>query len=728
MGVKRSAIYLLVLFGFILIFFASVSVATNPADVSAINNLYAALGYPPLPGWTASAGDPCAEAWQGVVCDATMTNIIQITVIGANLGGELGDTLGSFSSLQSIDLSNNAIGGSIPTSFPVTITNIFLADNNFTGSLPDTLSSLTQLSALSLNDNNLSGEIPDSFEGLTALVNLDLSSNSLSGELPSSLGSLSSLTTFHLQNNQLSGTLDVLQDLPLRDLNIENNLFNGPIPDKLLSIPDFKKDGNPFNTTTTSAPPLSPYPNTPPTSGTPFFPSPKQTPGKQPPGKQGPPQASGPSSTQDHTSTTTTKSWSAKKIVWVSIASVFGLIVLVLACLLFSPRRYRRKRIPGLIPKRHEIAPDTGNRVNHIDNAPSTQPTNQVVKAPPPPPVAIPQQINLPYEKVIVEPIVPVEAAGPSTKPVLPRTHVRSYTIASLQQYTNSFSQDHLIGNGMLGSVYRAQLPDGKLLAVKKLDKRVISQLKEEEFIELVNNLDKIRHANVVELMGYCSEHSQRLLIFEYCSSGTLQDALHADDDYKKKFSWNARIRMALGAARALEYLHEFCDPPIIHRNFKSANVLLDDDLSVRVSDCGLAPLITRGSVSQLSGHLLSTFGYGAPEFESGIYTSMSDVYSFGVVMLELLTGRMSYDSTRHRGEQLLVRWAVPQLHDIDALSRMVDPSLNGEYPVKSLSNFADIILRCVQGEPEFRPPMSEVVQDLIQMIRREASVRSDRG
>ncbi|KZV30227.1 protein STRUBBELIG-receptor FAMILY 3-like, partial [Dorcoceras hygrometricum] len=129
-----------------------------------------------------------------------------------------------------------------------------------------------------------------------------------------------------------------------------------------------------------------------------------------------------------------------------------------------------------------------------------------------------------------------------------------------------------------------------------------------------------------------------------------------------------------------------------------------------------------------LSGQLLTTYGYGAPEFESGIYTSKSDVYSFGVVMLELLTGRMSYDRTRTRGEQFLVRWAIPQLHDIDALSRMVDPALNGNYPVKSLSHFADIISRCVLTEPEFRPPMSEVVQDLVRMIRKESPSRSSDG
>jgi serine/threonine protein kinase len=297
---------------------------------------------------------------------------------------------------------------------------------------------------------------------------------------------------------------------------------------------------------------------------------------------------------------------------------------------------------------------------------------------------------------------------------------VKSFTIASLQQYTNSFSQENLIGGGTLGSVYRAQLPDGKLLAVKKLDRRILSQQKDDDFINLVNNIDKIRHANVVQLVGYCAEHDQKLLVYEYCSNGTLQDALHSDDEFKRKLSWNYRVRMALGAARALEYLHEFCDPPVVHRNFKSANILLDDELLVHVSDCGLAPLISSGAVSQLSGQLLSAFGYGAPEFDSGTYTFMSDVYSFGVVMLELLTGRKSYDRERNRGEQFLVRWAMPQLHDIDALTKMVDPSIDGKYPAKSLSNFADIILRCVQTEPEFRPAMSEVVQDLAEMIRKD--------
>ncbi|KAG9140077.1 hypothetical protein Leryth_023692 [Lithospermum erythrorhizon] len=705
-----------ILVGLLLLYVVSISDAiTNLADVAAINNLYVSLGSPALPLWVASGGDPCGEAWQGVTCD-TSNNIISITISAANLGGELGENFGDFSSIQTVLLSNNHIGGSIPTNLPPTLQNLFLSSNLFTGNIPSSLSSLTGLSAMSLNDNQLTGEIPDSFQSLQSLVNLDMSTNNLSGQLPPSLGNLSSIRTIHLQNNQLSGTLDVLQDLPLSDLNIANNQFSGPIPDKLLSLPTFKKDGNPFNSSITpspppsssTSPPMPPFFGAGPSTSVQAPPGTGRTPpgtGRTPPasGQTRGKQAEGPSTTEDSSSKSTKKSSSTKKIIWISIVAVVSVIILILAILLCIPKCITGKRERHRVSKRHEIAPYMGDRDNPRTNASLVQPRHQEEKAPPvkverpkeehqqgprktsppskppkepnvqklsaipkqhdheidlsrfdidlmvppppPPPPATPPPPPVLPEKVIVKPIAPTEVTTQKspTRP-LPSTSVKSFSIASLQLYTDSFSQDNLLGTGMLGTVYRAELPNGKLLAVKKLDKRVSNQQKDDEFLEMVNNLDKIRHANVVELMGYCAEHGQRLLIYEYCSNGTLQDALHSDDEFKKNLSWNARIRMALGAARALEYLHEVCDPPMIHRNFKSTNILLDDELSVYVSDCGLAPLISSGAVSQLSGQLLTTYGYGAPEFESGIYTSKSDVYSFGVVMLEILTGRMSYD------------------------------------------------------------------------------------
>ncbi|KAK1317214.1 Protein STRUBBELIG-RECEPTOR FAMILY 5 [Acorus calamus] len=186
-------------------------------------------------------------------------------------------------------------------------------------------------------------------------------------------------------------------------------------------------------------------------------------------------------------------------------------------------------------------------------------------------------------------------------------------------------------------------------------------------------------------------------------------------DDYSRPLTWDTRVRIALGTARAVEYLQEVCSPSAVHKNIKSANILLDTELNPHLSDCGLTKFHQHTSQNLGSG-------YNAPECTSAsAYTLKSDVYSFGVVMLELLTGRKPFDNTKPRTEQSLVRWSTPQLHDIDALAKMVDPALRGLYPPKSLSRFADVIALCVQSEPEFRPPMSEVVQALVRLVQRSS-------
>ncbi|RWR90731.1 protein STRUBBELIG-RECEPTOR FAMILY 3 isoform X1 [Cinnamomum micranthum f. kanehirae] len=665
---------------------------TNGQDVYAINSLYIALGSPPLPGWVSTGGDPCAQGWQGVQCVGS--NISTIVINGANLGGQLGDQLMNFSSIETIDLSNNQIGGSIPNNLPTTIKTFFLSANQFTGSIPDSLSTLTLLSAI------------------------DLSSNNLSGQLPHSLQSLSALTT----------------------LNIENNLFLGPVPEKMLSIPNFKRDGNPLNTTAASSP--SPLTSPPSSSEGPTAPA---TPGKS---------ANGPSSQDGSQSKRSRKS--RKTILIVAFVAI-GVIVCIVGVLLVAMLLIRCCEKQSKLEST-TMRPETGgykgtkekpkgnnSLIEHTAEANKVPVSQEVVQKP-----MKESQIDTvrtenvsqkpseqlemdmarvgviaptpPAEKVTVNAIVPAELPRDLSLPT-------SFTVGSLQQYTNSFASENLIGVGMLGSVYRAELPDGQLLAVKKLDSSVPRD--DESFLNLVSSISKLQHANVVKLVGYCVEHKQQLLVYEYCGGGTLNDILHSGDELNQKLTWNARIRLALGAARALEYLHEVCQPPVVHRNFKSANLLLDNELlAVRASDCGLAPLISSGSVRQLSGNILSSLGYGAPEFiQSGAYTLKSDVYSYGVVMLELLTGRKSHDSSRPRGEQHLARWATNHLHDIASLSRMVDPSLNGRYPEKSLSQFADIISTCIQSEPEFRPPMSDIVQNLLRMMPREPiSGRSNRN
>ncbi|KAH9748528.1 protein STRUBBELIG [Citrus sinensis] len=580
------------------------------------------------------------------------------------------------------------------------VTEIRLTGMNLGGVLADTLGDLESVINISLSGNQLTGSIPESLSRLTQLLDFDLSANNLTGQLPPSTRNLSSLYSLHLQNNKLSGTLNVLEDLHLIDL----------------------KDGNPFNTTVIALPPTAIPPSIAPA---PTF----QAPGDQ---------ADAPSAFEMTNSAKAKKFWTTKRVIWVALSA--AAILCALGCSLIMWRYCKTRRVNRDAEKNTGTYKGPGEKPNY-KNSP-LQPSGQVEEVSKEPVVKSqdghgvdsrrmvssprPQDEKLPLpplplplvEKVTVKPLAPAEVtrrSSPSTNVI--SSSVSVFTIASLQQYTNSFSEGNFIGEGLLGSVYKAELPGGKLLAVKKLSNTVSQRQTDEEFLELVSTISRLRHGNIVELIGYCNEHGQHLLVYDYGGNCTLHDLLHGDEEAHKKFSWNIRIRVALGAARALQYLQEVCEPPIVHGNFKSSNILLDEKLIVRVSDCGLAPLLFSGSTNELSEGLLTAHGSGAPEFESGSYSCQSDVYSLGVVMLELLTGRKPYDRSRPRGEQSLVRWAIPRLHDIDALSRMVDPSLDGAYLAKSLSRFADIISRCVQWEPGFRPPMSEIVQDLLCMI-----------
>ncbi|CAL9134810.1 unnamed protein product [Musa textilis] len=690
---------------------------TNELDVSAINSFYAALGSPPLPGWVLSGGDPCVEGWQGVQC--VDSNITGIVINAANLGGQLDDGLGNFSSITTIDLSNNNIGGGIPENLPLTLHKFFLSANQFTGSIPSSLSKLTLLTDMSVNNNHLTGDLPDAFSSLTGLINFDLSVNNISGQLPPSMGSLSSLTTLHVQNNQLSGILNVLEDLPLKDLNIENNLFSGPVPEKLLNIPNFKKDGNPFNTSIT------------PSS------APRQSPPQAPPSGSPIPDTMHTNSSDGPSSQESPHKLSTVKIIGYVVVALFLVIVIVLMVIFcLSKCQERKSKHDELFrsqvgrtemgyrkPRSEEHFAETKNKVPEAAKKGHRERKEYVtdmamtsINMSETADIVMP---HLPVENVTVTPIVPrknVVGHSPEMMNTTP-TSVRSFSVGDLQQYTDSFSEENLIRDDRLGKVYLAQSSDGKLLEVMKLD-NVNSRVPADDFLELVLAVSELRHPNILELVGYCAEFDQRLLVYRYFSKKTLHDILYVGDDLNTRLSWTARLKVALGAAKALEYLHEDCQPSLVHQNFGPANLLLNDELAVCVTECGLSSLMSTNSVTQLSGRMRAMYNYEAPEVnEYGKFTDRSDVYSFGVVMLELLTGRKPYDSARPHYEQHLVRWASSQLYDISALSKMVDPLISGSYPEKSLSCFADIISRCIQQEPEFRPPISEVVQDLIRMV-----------
>ncbi|XP_073158938.1 protein STRUBBELIG-RECEPTOR FAMILY 8 [Henckelia pumila] len=682
---------LLVIWAVIFGFGGPVDAATDPNDVQGLQVLYTSLNSPSqLTGWKSSGVDPCGELWKGVICLGS--SVVSLQLSGLGLSGTMGYLLNNLVSLKTLDLSGNSIHDSIPYQLPPNLTSLNLANNNISGNLPYSLSSMTSLNYLNVSRNILFQGIGDMFINHSALASLDISFNNFSGDLPPSFSTLTNISTLLVQNNKLTGSLNVLVGLPLIDLNVANNNFSGWIPQELNSITTFVYDGNVF--ANGPAPPPPPY--TPPPPG--------RLPGSNRPPQSGhTPQSNVPNAQNGNKKNGLTTG----SILGLVLGSLSAAILLILA-LVFCLRRRSKKEIAA----RTSVGSLPGNdKVNTDMQEHRAKPTATVSDLKP---TAV--------ENMTVERL---QGKNGSVKRVKSPITATSFTVATLQTATNSFSQENLIGEGSLGRVYRAEFPNGKIMAIKKIDSAALSLQEEDNFLEAISNMSRLRHPNIVALAGYCAEHGQRLLVHDYIGNANLHDTLHYADERSKMLTWNARVRVALGTARALEYLHEVCLPSVVHRNLKSANILLDDEFNPHLSDCGLASLTPNTERQVSSTHMIGSFGYSSPEFAlSGIYTVKSDVYSFGVVMLELLTGRKPLDSSRARSEQSLVRWATPQLHDIDALAKMVDPVLNGMYPAKSLSRFADIIALCVQPEPEFRPPMSEVVQALVRLMQRAVIVK----
>ncbi|KAK7277901.1 hypothetical protein RJT34_22920 [Clitoria ternatea] len=301
---------------------------------------------------------------------------------------------------------------------------------------------------------------------------------------------------------------------------------------------------------------------------------------------------------------------------------------------------------------------------------------------------------------------------------------VQVFTYRELEVATDGFSEANVIENGGYGFMYRGLLSDGTLAEIKLL--RNEGKQGERAFRIEVDLLSRLHSPYLVELLGYCADQHHRLLIFEHMPNGTLQHHLHSRNDQTQPLDWWARMRIALDCARALEFLHEHAVSPVIHRDFKSNNVLLDQNFRAKVSDFGLAKMGSEKRNGQVSTRVLGTTGYLAPEYAStGKLTTKSDVYSYGVVLLELLTGRVPVDIKRPPGEHVLVSWALPRLTNREKVLEMVDPALRGQYSKKDLVQIAAIAAMCVQPEADYRPLMTDVVQSLIPLIRNQSSLSS---
>ncbi|CAH8369320.1 unnamed protein product [Eruca vesicaria subsp. sativa] len=285
---------------------------------------------------------------------------------------------------------------------------------------------------------------------------------------------------------------------------------------------------------------------------------------------------------------------------------------------------------------------------------------------------------------------------------------LRKLTFADLLKATNGFHEDSMIGSGGFGDVYKAVLKDGTAVAIKKLIQ--ISGQGDREFMAEMETIGKIKHRNLVPLLGYCKVGEERLLVYEFMKYGSLEDVLHDPKKAGPKLNWFARQKIAIGAARGLAFLHHNCNPHIIHRDMKSSNVLLDENLEARVSDFGMARLMsamdTHLSVSTLAG----TPGYVPPEYyQSFRCSAKGDVYSYGVVLLELLTGKRPTDSPDF-GDNNLVGWV--RQHAKLRISDVFDPELMKEDPAREIEllQHLKIAVACLDDRAWRRPTMLKVM------------------
>lgn len=304
---------------------------------------------------------------------------------------------------------------------------------------------------------------------------------------------------------------------------------------------------------------------------------------------------------------------------------------------------------------------------------------------------------------------------------ILQSSNVRSFAFSELKTATRNFRPDSVLGEGGFGSVFKGWIDEntfapakpgtGMVIAVKRLNQEGVQGHK--EWLAEVNYLGQLYHPNLVKLIGYCLEDEHRLLVYQFMPRGSLENHLFRRGSYFQPISWNLRMKVALGAAKGLAFLHG-AEAKVIYRDFKTSNILLDSSYNAKLSDFGLAKDGPTGDKSHVSTRVMGTYGYTAPEYlATGHLTTKSDVYSFGVVLLEMLSGRRAIDKNRPSGEHKLIEWAKPYLSNKRKIFRILDDRLNGVYSLEGAQKAALLAVQCLSSEPKFRPSMNQVVSAL---------------
>ncbi|CAO2816623.1 unnamed protein product [Amaranthus hypochondriacus] len=605
---------------------------------------------------------------------------------GNKLTGSIPPELGNMSKLHYLELNDNHLTGHIPPELGK-LTDLFdlnIANNNLEGPIPGNLSSCANLNSLNLHGNKLNGTIPVTLQTLESMTYLNLSSNNLKGPIPLEISRMGNLDTLDLSDNQITGSIpSPLGDLEhLLKLNLSGNRISGIIPAEfgnLRSIVDIDLSCNQLTGTI--------------------------------------PQELG-----------QLQNLFSLRLEYNNLS---GDVMSLMNCLSLATLNVSYNNLVGYIPTSNNFSRFSPYSFEGNPNLCGYWRSSACHESPPSGRVSIPKAaiLGIALGALIILLMILAAACRPhkpapffdgsmekpavvsysSPKLVILHMNMALHVYDDIMRMTENLSEKYIIGYGASSTVYKCVLKNCKPVAVKKLYSHPQSLKEFETELETVGS---IKHRNLVSLQGYSLSPSGNLLFYDYMENGSLWDLLHGGQAKKKKLDWDTRLRIALGAAQGLAYLHHDCSPRIIHRDVKSSNILLDHDFEPHLTDFGIAKSVC-ASKSHTSTYVMGTIGYIDPEYaRTSRLTEKSDVYSYGIVLLELLTGKKAVDNESNLHHLILAKAAN------NAVMETVDPEVMATCKdLGVVKKVFQLALLCTKKQPGDRPTMHEVTRVLTSLV-----------
>ncbi|KAK8602429.1 hypothetical protein V6N12_052236 [Hibiscus sabdariffa] len=599
---------------------------------------------------------------------------------GNQLTGSIPPELGNMSKLHYLELNDNQLTGHIPSELGklTELYDLNVANNKLEGPIPSNLSSCTNLNSLNVHGNKLNGTIPPAFESLESMTYLNLSSNNIKGSIPIELSRIGNLDTLDLSNNEINGSIpSSLGDLEhLLKLNLSRNHLTGVIPAEFANLRSVMEIDLSYDNLSGLIP-------------------------------------------QELMQLQNLFSLRLEN------NSLSGDVMSLSNCISLTILNVSYNNLFGVIPTSNNFSrfsPDSfiGNPglCGYWLSSPchESHPIERVV-------ISKAAILGIALGALVILLMILFAACRPQNPPPFPdgsldkpviysrpklvilHMNMALHVYEDIMRMTENLSEKYIIGNGASSTVYKCVLKNCKPVAIKRLYSHYPQCLK--EFETELETVGSIKHRNLVCLQGYSLSPSGNLLFYDYMENGSLWDLLHVSTK-KRKLDWSTRLKIALGAAEGLAYLHHDCSPRIIHRDVKSSNILLDKDFEAHITDFGIAKSLCI-SKSHTSTYIMGTIGYIDPEYaRTSRLTEKSDVYSYGIVLLELLTGRKPVDNESNLHHLILSKAAD------NAVMETVDPEITETCKdLGAVKKVFQLALLCTKKHPSDRPTMHEVTRVL---------------